>query len=92
MSKKYNFQLIQGTFTAPEATKILFDLIGSKINFHTMENFSSRERLGKDAPFSQSRVQELKKVKMELQEFFQGADKKELKFEIEDSVKITFFE
>jgi hypothetical protein len=92
MSKKYNFKLIHGTFTGSEATRMLFDLIGSKINFHTMENFSSRERLGQDAPFSDSRVSDLKKVKAELQEFFKGDDKKELKLKIEDCVKITILE
>lgn len=92
MSKEYDFKLIHGTFTGSEATRMLFDLIGSKINFHTMENFSSRERLGQDAPFSDSRVSDLKKVKAELQEFFKGDDKKELKLKIEDCVKITILE
>ena len=92
MNKKYNFKLIHGTFTGSEATRMLFDLIGSKINFHNMENFSSRERLGQDAPFSESRVRDLKKVKSELQEFFRGDDTKELKLKIEDCVKITILE
>ena len=92
MNKNYNFKLIHGRFTASEAAQVLFDLISSKIHFHTMENFSSQERFGKDAPHSQRRIQALKKVQGSLKKIFDVAEKKDVQLKIEGSVKITIVE
>ncbi|MEO7119557.1 MAG: hypothetical protein ABIY62_00590 [Ginsengibacter sp.] len=92
MNKNYNFKLIHGTFTAGEASQVLSDLISSKIHFHRMENFSSQERFGKDAPYSQTRIQALKKVQLSLKEIFEVAGKQELKLKIEGTVEITIIE
>lgn len=92
MNKNYNFKLIHGTFTASEAAQILFDLISSKIHFHTMENFSSQERFGKDKPDSKSRIQALKKVQGSLKKIFDVAEKKDVKLKIEGFVEITILE
>ncbi len=89
MNKNYNFKIIQGTFTTSEAAQVLFDLISSKIHFHTMENFSSQERFGKDAPHSKRRIQALKKVQVSLKKIFYLAQKKELQLKIEGIVQIT---
>lgn len=92
MNKNYDFKLIHGTFTASESAQILFSLISSKINFHTMENFSSQERFGKDAPQSQMRIQALKKVQESLKKIFDVAEKKDVKLKIESSVEISILE
>jgi len=92
MKKNYDFKLIHGTFSASESAKILFDLISSKIQFHNMENFSSQERFGKDAPHSQKRIQALRKVQGSLKKIFDAAEKKDLQLKIEGSVKITIME
>ena len=48
-------------FSPSGASEVLFGLISSKIHFHSMENFSSNERFGKDKPNSQRRIKALKK-------------------------------
>ena len=92
MNKNYNFKLIHGTFTTSEARQILFDLISSKIHFHTMESFSSQERFGKDAPHSKRRIQALKKIHNSLEKIFDVAEKKDVQIEIEGTVEITMVE
>ncbi|MEO5999958.1 MAG: hypothetical protein ABIN89_24175 [Chitinophagaceae bacterium] len=92
MNKNYNFKLIHGTFTASEATQVLFDLINSKIHFHSMENFSSQERFGKDMPNSKRRIQALKKVRGSLKKIFDVAEKKKLKLQMDGFVEITILE
>ena len=92
MAKNYNFKLINGTFTASESAKILFDLISSKIQFHNIENFSSQERFGKDASHSQKRIHALRKVQGSLKKIFDAAEKKDLQLKIEGAVKIIVLE
>ena len=92
MNKNYDFKLITGTFTATEASQILFNLISTKINFHHMENFSSQERFGKEMPYSQKRIQALRKARASLTKIFDVAEKKDLQLKIEGSVKITIVE
>lgn len=92
MKEKYNFKLINGTFTPSEASRILFDLISSKINYHTMENFSNQEKFGKDAPHSERRIKALQKAHTSLKEIFESAAKKKLKLKIDGSVEITITE
>lgn len=92
MKKGYNFKLIHGNFQAAEAAHILFELISSKIQFHTMENFRSQERFFKDAPNSQKRILALKKIQVSLKKVFDKAEKKELKLKIEGLINITILE
>jgi len=92
MDKNFNFKLVHGTFTAPEAAKILFALISSKIQFHTIENFSSQERFGKEAPNSQKRIQALKDAQDSLKKVFAEAEKNEMHLNIEGSVTVTIVE
>lgn len=89
MAKNHAFKLIQGTFTSSAAAQILFGLIGSKIQFHTMENFSSQERLGKDAPLSKKRIQALKKAQVALKKWLDTAEKDNLKLKIEGNITIS---
>ena len=48
----------------PGLLKFFFGLISGKIHFHSMENFSSNERFGKDKPNSQRRIKALKKYRV----------------------------
>ena len=92
MDKNHDFNLITGTFTASEAAQILFNLISSKINFNTKENFSSQERFGKEVPHSQKRIQALREVKESLKKVLDEAEKKGLQLKIDGSIKITMVE
>lgn len=89
MNKSHKFKLIQGTFSASGASAVLFDLISSKIHFHSMENFSNRERFGKDKANSQRRIKALKKVQESLKKMFEAAEKKGQRLKIEGTIEIT---
>jgi hypothetical protein len=57
-----------------------------------MENFRSQERFGKEVPYSQRRIQALRKVQAPLKKIFYVAEKKDLQLKIEGSVKIFIME
>ena len=63
MKKLHTFKLIDGRFSTTEASRVLLDLVGTKIQYHEIENFSSRERFGKDAAHSARRLKALNKLK-----------------------------
>lgn len=92
MNINYDFKLIDGTFTASEATLILFNLISSKISYHTKENFSSQERFGKGLPDSQKRIIALTEIRDSLKIFLEVAEENNLKLKIEAAVSITLLE
>lgn len=66
MNQPYQFELINGTFSVPEAREILLDMINKKINFHQMRNFSTEERTGEPNYASLQRIEELQKSKVDL--------------------------
>ena len=90
MEKKHNYTLIEGTFTPAEAGRVLFDLVRSKINYHSMEKFSAQERFGKDE--SERRITSLKQLQQSLKEVFEFADKKGMNLKIDGLIEITIIE
>lgn len=60
--------LIDGYFTFEEAKSIISNIIASKINYHNIKNWSSKERFGKYDSIAQERIPALKSElkKMEL--------------------------
>lgn len=59
MKKTEIIELIKGTFTPIEAREIILQLLDSKINFHNVKNWSSRERFGKPDADSEQRLEHL---------------------------------
>ncbi|HNP21077.1 MAG TPA: hypothetical protein PKM63_01415 [Panacibacter sp.] len=92
MNKSHSFKLIHGTFSPSGASEVLFGLISSKIHFHSMENFSSNERFGKDKPNSQRRIKALKKVQGSIKKIVEAADKKGKQLKIDGNIEITVIE
>ncbi len=88
MNKSHQFKLIQGTFVPADAAEILLDMISNKIRFHSLQNFGSRERNGKDIPHSQKRVAALKKMEQSLRKIFDSAEKKNHQLVIEGTIDI----
>ena len=89
MNKSQSFKLFHGTFSASEASKVLYEVITSKINFHSMENFSNKERFGKDKPNSQKRIKALKKMHGSVNKIIEAAEKKGLQLNIDGNIEIT---
>jgi hypothetical protein len=92
MKKKHSFKLIDGQFSPSDAGKVVFALVSSKINYHSMEKFSNEERFGKDAAHSEKRITALKKVKDLLKKVFDSAEQKGLNVKIDGFIEITIIE
>lgn len=67
MKKTETIELIKGTFTLDEAREVLLELLNSKINFHNMKNWSSRERFGKPDAYSEQRLEYLMESRKKVQ-------------------------
>jgi hypothetical protein len=63
-NKKVN--LIEGTFDAEEAGKVLLSLTSSKINYHTLESLSTMELYGVENANSKKRIDELRNANIEI--------------------------
>ena len=82
MTKLNNeFNLIDGVFTGSEASELLSTLFTDKMRFHTLKNFSHKERLGKPDVNSEERIQKLEKTHTEILELFKNTNG-DNKFEI----------
>ncbi|CAN5663198.1 hypothetical protein BH10BAC3_BH10BAC3_38170 [soil metagenome] len=92
MKKNHSFKLIDGQFSPSDAGKIVFALVSSKINYHSMEKFSNEERFGKDATHSEKRIKALRKVKDSLKKVFDLAEQKGLNVKMNGLIEITIVE
>jgi hypothetical protein len=70
MKKKETIELIKGSFKPDEAREILLQLLNSKINFHNLKNWSSRERFGKPDAYSVERLKNLEQSHKRVQNLF----------------------
>lgn len=62
MKKINNYKLIEGDFDPVDASKILFTLVNSKINYHNLDAFSSHVRYGTSLVSQNKRIEELTEV------------------------------
>ena len=80
---------IDGTFSPEESREILMNVYSSKINFHQIKNFSSRERFGKDDKTSTKRIPELKQAMEEVLSIIETAKKNGEQLEIKSDIYIS---
>ena len=69
MNKQQQFQLIDGTFTPSEASRVLLSLVKSKMDYHRMEQLSDGERFGRNPARSEARLQDLARLHASLKEY-----------------------
>jgi len=81
--------LIEGNFSDTEAKEILHNVITTKIQFHEMKNFSSKERFGKEDETSVKRIAELKKALAKTNELLKEASTNNLRLLITSSIIIS---
>jgi hypothetical protein len=86
MFDKFDFQLLDGSFTAEEARTILFALINSKINFHELEALSIREYHKGDSSHAEKRVAQLKAMAKDLSRYLDYAQKNKFKLQLKSDV------
>lgn len=88
MKKTPDYSLIDGTFTASDASKILLEIINNKINYHNLQIHSITERFGGDTSLSEKRIKKLLKTGKALKKVFAAAEKKGLNVEIYCPIEI----
>jgi len=83
-----NYTLINGTFSANDATKILLDMINNKINYHHLQIHSISERFNGDVSHSEKRIAELTKLSKSIRKSLEAAEEKGLHVEIHCPIEI----
>ena len=89
MTTTLNFDLINGTFKAADARRVLMTLINDKISFHELEIFSAHEKYGKDLPDSIKRVKELNEALLKITEFLNQIDANNSEIQILGSIDLV---
>jgi hypothetical protein len=84
--------IIDGSFTYEEAKEILINIFSSKINFHTMKNWSSQERFGKEDEIAQKRIPALRKEIKKLDTILTKAKAKNKKLVVSSEINIAIQE
>ena len=84
-----NFKLIDGVFTADEATQVLTALINYKIDYHNREDFSNHIRFNKNPEHSNRRIAQLIESKKFVQQLLTKSNEKNFKFKIDGTITIT---
>ena len=92
METMNSFKLVDGQFTSSEARSILFALINSKINFHSMESFGIRERISGDTSFHQKRIKELAQTNIDIRKVLDYAEKNKLQLRIDGTIEIKLID
>ena len=69
------FKLIDGTFSAEEAEKMLMTLFNYKIEYHSRDDFSKYIRFNRDPKHSNTRIEELNQTKAGLAELLSQSKK-----------------
>lgn len=92
MKNKKKLIFIEGDFTYDEAKEILINIFSSKINFHTMKNWSSQERFGKDDEIAQKRIPALKNEMKKIEGILSEAKAKNKKLVVSSDIKISLLE
>lgn len=92
LTKQDTFQLIEGIFSSKESREILQNIFKSKIQFHTLKNFSSQERFGKVDAIAVTRIPHLTKSLSDILTIIDEAEKKGALVEIKSEVVISITE
>lgn len=69
MQEEMSIVLINGTFTKSQAKELLTNVIGTKIQFHQLKNFSSIERTGFPDVLAETRLPMLREDLKNLREY-----------------------
>jgi len=89
MKHQQRFQLIDGAFTPSEAGRVLFSLVKSKIDYHSLEKYSNEERFGQDIAHSEQRLKELRKLDAAIKEFLASVADEKQNLKIDGWIEIS---
>jgi hypothetical protein len=88
MKNTETLTIIDDDFTYDEAKEILMNTFSSKINFHTIKNWCSQERYGKDDEQAQKRIPALKIEMKKLESILSEAKAKNKKLVVSSKINI----
>jgi hypothetical protein len=91
MNDTNQYKLIDGDFDPNEAAKILFALVNSKINYHSMDAFSSHVRFGTNFLAQENRIKELSEVNVAIKKLADYAISNNKKMRITGVINIELF-
>ena len=85
-----NFQLVDGTFSAPEASNIITNLINEKINFHKIQRLQKWEDdHSVNTEDLDDRITQLRKEKEKALDFINNQKENTVRFKINGILEIT---
>lgn len=90
MKNKQDFKLIDGQFAPSEAKNILFALINSKINFHSLESFGITVRSNGDVSAHEKRIKELRATNVDMNTLIDLAEKTKMEVRVNSMITIEF--
>lgn len=88
MQQNQTYKLIDGEFDPSEAWNILFTLVNSKINFHSMESFGIAIRTSGDTSFHEKRIKELMQTNKDIKKLMDFATEKKLRLKINAAIEV----
>lgn len=84
------FQLVDGTFSAPEASNIITNLINEKINFHKIQRLQKWEDdHSVNTTDLDDRISQLRKEKEKALDFINSQEESKTRFKINGILEIT---
>ncbi len=89
MEKLHVLKLIDGNFTPTDASKILNELITSKINYHNREMLSIRVKFDGDVTRSEKRIEQLQQVREDLNQLLAEAEENGNLLKINSTIEIV---
>ena len=92
MYNKRQVMLINGIFSDIDAKEILLNVISAKIQFHSMKNFSAKERFGKEDLVSLKRKTDLNYDLLNINELIAHAKANNLYLKIDSTIHISLLE
>lgn len=92
MNKTEKLTLIDGEFTIDDAKDILNNIILSKIDFHSIKNWSSQERFGEEDAVAQKRIPELRNELKKLVLIMEEAKANNKKLVVKSEINISLID
>lgn len=90
MKNNEKLVLIEGEFQHQDAKEILRNVFSTKINFHQLKNFRSKETFGKVDETAMTRIPALKKEIVKLEQILLEAEEQNKKLIISSEINIQF--
>lgn len=87
-----SFQLVRGVFSPDDASRVLFDLVKSKIRYHHDEAFRIEEKYNGDVSHSKQRIKELKALNEQLEKTISDARSNSKRLKVDGKLNISFQE